>query len=145
MSTSHAHDANSTESAPALDIERIRADFPLLARKVHGKPLVYLDNANTSQKPLAVIEATDRFYRTSNANVARAVHALGAEATDAYEATRDKLARFVNAPSRDEIIFTSGTTQATNLVAYSFALPRLGPGDTILVTQMEHHANIVPW
>lgn len=145
MSRSHAHDATRTGAAPALDIERIRADFPLLARTVHGKPLVYLDNANTSQKPLAVIEATDRFYRTSNANVARAVHALGAEATDAYEATRDKLARFVNAPSRDEIIFTSGTTQATNLVAYSFALPRLGPGDTILVTQMEHHANIVPW
>ena len=128
-----------------LDIERIRAEFPLRSRKVHGKPLVYLDNANTSQKPLAVIEAVDNFYRHTNANVARAVHTLGEEATSAYEATRDKLARFVNAPSREEIVFTSGTTQAINLVAYSYALPRLQPGDSILVTQMEHHANIVPW
>ncbi|MEO7013214.1 MAG: cysteine desulfurase [Dokdonella sp.] len=129
----------------ALDIERIRADFPLLSRTVHGKPLIYLDSANTSQKPAAVIEAVDHFYRQTNANVARAVHALGDEATTAYEATRDKLAHFINAPSRDEIIFTSGTTQAINLVAYSYALPRLKLGDTILVTQMEHHANIVPW
>ena len=128
-----------------LDIESIRADFPLLSRSVHGKPLIYLDNANTSQKPTVVIDAVDHFYRYTNANVARAVHALGDEATTAYEATRDKLARFINAPSRDEIIFTSGTTQAINLVAYSYALPRLKPGDTILVTQMEHHANIVPW
>jgi cysteine desulfurase / selenocysteine lyase len=133
------------ERSDGLDIERIRADFPLLSRSVHGKPLIYLDNANTSQKPTAVIEAVDHFYRQTNANVARAVHALGDEATTAYEATRDKLARFINAPSRDEIIFTSGTTQAINLVAYSYALPRLKPGDTILVTQMEHHANIVPW
>ena len=128
-----------------LDVERIRADFPLLARRVHGKPLIYLDNANTSQKPASVIEAVDRFYRQTNANVARAVHALGDEATSAFEASRDKLARFINAPSRDEVIFTSGTTQAINLVAYSYALPRLQAGDTILVTQMEHHANIVPW
>jgi cysteine desulfurase / selenocysteine lyase len=133
------------ERSDGLDIKRIRSDFPLLSRNVHGKPLIYLDNANTSQKPTAVIEAVDHFYRQTNANVARAVHALGDEATTAYEATRDKLARFINAPSRDEIIFTSGTTQAINLVAYSYALPRLKPGDTILVTQMEHHANIVPW
>ena len=132
-------------SAGALDVERIRADFPLLARRVHGKPLIYLDNANTSQKPASVIEAVDHFYRRTNANVARAVHALGDEATSAFEASRDKLARFINAPSRDEVIFTSGTTQAINLVAYSYALPRLQAGDTILVTQMEHHANIVPW
>ncbi len=132
------------EQSP-LDIDRIRADFPLLSRTVHGKPLIYLDNANTSQKPSIVIEAVDQFYRQTNANVARAVHALGDEATTAYEATRDKLARFINASSRDEIIFTSGTTQAINLVAYSYALPRLKPGDTILVTHMEHHANIVPW
>ena len=129
----------------ALDIEQVRAAFPLLQRKVHGKPLVYLDNANTSQKPLAVIEAVDHFYRQTNANVARAVHTLGEEATSAYEACRDKLARFVNAGSREEIVFTSGTTQAINLVAYSHALPRLQPGDSILVTRMEHHANIVPW
>ncbi|MEO8012044.1 MAG: cysteine desulfurase [Dokdonella sp.] len=128
-----------------FDIAHVRADFPLLARHVHGKPLIYLDNANTAQKPSAVIEAVDHFYRMTNANVARAVHTLGEEATMAYEGTRDKLARFINAPSRDEVIFTSGTTQSINLVAYSHALPRLKPGDSILVTQMEHHANIVPW
>jgi cysteine desulfurase / selenocysteine lyase len=129
----------------AFDVQRYRADFPILARTVNGKPLVYFDSANTAQKPQAVIDAVDRFYRESNANVARAVHALGEQATAAYEATRDKLARFVNARSREEVIFTSGTTQSINLVAYSYALPRLGPGDEILVTTMEHHANIVPW
>jgi cysteine desulfurase/selenocysteine lyase len=128
-----------------FDVERIRADFPLLSRTVNGKPLIYFDNANTSQKPRAVIEAIDDFYRRFNANVSRAVHTLGEEATAAYEATRDKLARFINAPSRDEIVFTSGTTQAINLVAYSYLLPRLQPGDEIVVTTMEHHANIVPW
>ena len=129
----------------AFDPRRYRADFPLLARQVHGKPLVYFDNANTAQKPQAVIDAVSRYYSKYNANVARAVHTLGEEATTAYEAVRDKLARFVNAPSRDEIVFTGGTTQAINTVAYSFALPRLKPGDEILVTTMEHHANIVPW
>ena len=134
------------KAAPAaLDAQRLRADFPLLARRVHGKPLVYFDNANTAQKPQAVIDAVDRYYREYNANVARAVHTLGEEATSAYEAVRDRLARFVNAASRDEIVLTSGTTQAINLVAYSYALPRLKPGDEILVTTMEHHANIVPW
>jgi len=135
---------NPTHAEP-FDVARCRADFPLLARSVHGKPLVYLDSANTSQKPQAVIDAVDDFYRRHNANVARAVHALGEEATRAYEGARDKLTRFINAPSRDEVIFTSGTTQAINTVAYSFALPRLQPGDEILVTTMEHHANIVPW
>ncbi len=133
------------KQSDAFDVMRYRADFPVLAREVHGKPLIYFDNANTSQKPLAVIDAVDRFYRESNANVARAVHQLGEEATAAYEAARDTLARFVNAASRDEVILTSGTTQATNLVAYSYALPILKPGDEILVTTMEHHANIVPW
>jgi cysteine desulfurase/selenocysteine lyase len=137
--------ARPSELPVPLDVARIRADFPLLARTVHDKPLVYFDNANTSQKPLAVIEAVDRFYRETNANVSRAVHTLGEEATAAYEATRDKLARFINAPSRDEIVFTSGTTQAINLVAYSYLLPQLQPGDEIVVTTMEHHANIVPW
>jgi cysteine desulfurase / selenocysteine lyase len=136
----HAHPAPA-----AFDVARIRADFPLLARSVHGKPLVYLDNANTSQKPEAVIEAVDAHYRLHNANVSRAVHQLGEEATLAYEGTRDALARFINAPSRNEVVLTSGTTQAINLVAYSFALPQLKPGDTILTTMMEHHANIVPW
>lgn len=136
----HAHTAST-----AFDAPRVRADFPLLARSVHGKPLVYLDNANTSQKPAAVIEAVDAHYRQHNANVSRAVHQLGEEATLAYEGARDKLARFINAPSRNELVLTSGTTQAINLVAYSFALPQLKPGDTILTTLMEHHANIVPW
>jgi cysteine desulfurase/selenocysteine lyase len=136
---------NAAPQKPAFDAERFRADFPLLSRRVHGKPLVYLDNANTAQKPRQVIEAVDAFYREHNANVARAVHTLGEEATSAYEAVRDKVAAFINAPTRDEIIFTSGTTQAINLVAYSYALPRLGPGDEILVTMMDHHANIVPW
>ena len=128
-----------------LDLPRIRADFPVLARTVHGKPLVYLDSANTSQKPASVIEAVDQFYRQHNANVSRAVHQLGEEATAAYEGARDALAGFINAPSRNELVLTSGTTQAINLVAYSFALPRLGPGDAIVTTVMEHHANIVPW
>ena len=136
---------NAVQHVEGFDPLHYRADFPLLARQVHGKRLVYFDNANTAQKPRQVIEAVDRFYREHNANVARAVHTLGEEATSAYEAVRDKLAKFVNAPSRDEIVLTSGTTQATNLVAYSYALPRLKPGDEILVTTMEHHANIVPW
>lgn len=122
-----------------------RADFPLLSREVNGKPLVYFDNANTAQKPQRVIETVDDFYRRHNANVSRSVHTLGEEATAAYEGTRDKLAQFIDAPSREEVVFTSGTTNAINLVAYSYAQPRLKPGDTILVTQMEHHANIVPW
>ncbi len=135
-----------TSTSTVFDVERIRADFPLLARTVHdGKPLVYFDNANTSQKPLSVIEAVDTHYREHNANVARAVHQLGEEATAAYEGARDKLARFINAPSRNELILTSGTTQSINLVAYSYALPRLQPGHSILTTVMEHHANSVPW
>jgi cysteine desulfurase/selenocysteine lyase len=128
-----------------LDADAVRPDFPILSRRVHGKPLVYLDSANTGQKPQGVIDAVDDYYRRFNANVARAVHQLGEEATSAYEGARDKLAAFIGANTRDELVLTSGTTQAINLVAYSYALPRLGPGDTILVTQMEHHANIVPW
>jgi cysteine desulfurase/selenocysteine lyase len=137
--------ARPDDASTPLDVERIRADFPLLSREVNGKPLVYFDNANTSQKPRTVIDAVDQFYRRHNANVARAVHTLGEEATSAYEATRDKLARFINAPSRDEIVFTSGTTQAINLVAYSYLLPKLQPGDEIVISTMEHHADIVPW
>jgi cysteine desulfurase/selenocysteine lyase len=137
---------NAQPTPPTVfDVQRVRTDFPLLTRSVHGKPLVYFDNANTSQKPVSVIEAMDEHYRRHNANVARAVHQLGEESTAAYEGARDKLARFINAPSRDELILTSGTTQSINLVAYSYALPRLKPGDAILTTVMEHHANIVPW
>lgn len=134
-----------TQLPTAFDVQRIRADFPLLARSVHGKPLVYFDNANTSQKPHSVIEAVDEHYRLHNANVSRAVHLLGEEATAAYEGARDKLAAFLNAGSRNEIVLTSGTTQAINLVAYSYALPQLQPGDAIVTTVMDHHANIVPW
>ncbi len=130
--------------ATAPDWERVRADFPLLMREVNGKPLVYFDNANTAQKPLSVIGAVDEFYRRYNANVSRAVHALGTEATDAYEGARNKLARFLNVRA-DELVLCSGTTFAINLVAYSWALPRLKAGDVILVSRMEHHANIVPW
>jgi cysteine desulfurase/selenocysteine lyase len=111
---------------------------------VHGKPLVYLDSANTGQKPASVIETVDHFYRRHNANVSRAVHTLGSEATEAYEASRTTLARFLNVRD-NEIVLCSGTTFAINLVAYAWALPRLQPGDAILLTRMEHHANIVPW
>jgi cysteine desulfurase/selenocysteine lyase len=131
-------------TATPHDWAALRADFPVLAREVHGKPLVYLDSANTSQKPRRVIEAVDAFYRTQNANVSRAVHALGSEATESYEGARRRLAAFVGVPA-EELVLTSGTTFAINLVAYSWALPRLQPGDAILLTRMEHHANIVPW
>jgi cysteine desulfurase/selenocysteine lyase len=135
---------NAPVANAAIDWARVRSDFPLLAREVHGKPLVYFDSANTGQKPAVVISATDDFYRRHNANVSRAVHALGNEATEAYEGARGKLARHLNVRA-DEIVLTSGTTFAINLVAYSWALPRLQPGDAILLTRMEHHANIVPW
>ncbi|GAB1406087.1 cysteine desulfurase [Thermomonas brevis] len=132
------------EGDKRIDWAKVRDDFPILQRQVHGKPLVYLDSANTGQKPAAVIEAVDGFYRRHNANVSRAVHALGAEATDAYEGARKRLARFLNV-RHDELVLCSGTTFAINLVAYSWALPRLTVGDAILITRMEHHANIVPW
>ena len=132
----------STATLP--DWTAIRADFPLLQREVHGKPLVYLDSANTGQKPAAVIDAVDDFFRRHNANVSRAVHALGTEATEAYEGARAKLAGFLKV-HRDELVLCSGTTFALNLVAYSWALPRLQAGDVVLLTRMEHHANIVPW
>ncbi|PJK12247.1 cysteine desulfurase CsdA [Lysobacteraceae bacterium NML95-0200] len=126
------------------DWATIRQDFPLLERQVHGKPLVYLDSANTSQKPAPVIATVDDFYRQHNANVSRAVHQLGSEATALYEGARKTLARLIHARA-DELVLTSGTTFAINLVAYSWALPRLKPGDVILLSRMEHHANIVPW
>src|SRR5690606_6494659 len=128
----------------AVDWARVREDFPLLRREVNGKPLLYFDSANTGQKPAAVIEAVDAFYRRHNANVSRAVHTLGGEATELYEDARRKLASFTNVRA-DELVLCSGTTFAINLVAYSWALPRLKAGDAILLTRMEHHANIVPW
>ena len=127
-----------------VDWNAVRADFPLLAREVNGKPLIYLDSANTGQKPASVIETVDDFFRRHNANVSRAVHTLGSEATEAYEGARNKLARFLNVRG-DELVLCSGTTFAINLVAYSWALPRLQAGDAILLSRMEHHANIVPW
>lgn len=130
---------------PSIDVEGIRAEFPILEREVHGKPLVYLDNAGTTQRPIQVIEAIDRFYRYTNANVHRGVHQLSVEASEQFESARSALARFLNAPSEREIVFTRGTTEAINLVANSFVRPKVKPGDEILITHMEHHANIVPW
>ncbi len=130
---------------PAYDVERVRRDFPILAREVNGRPLVYLDNAASSQRPLAVLDAVDHYERRLHANVHRGVHTLSQEATAAYEGARERVRRFVNAQSTREIIFTRGTTEAINLVAQSYARPRLGPGDEILITALEHHANIVPW
>lgn len=128
-----------------FDVQRVREDFPILKRTVHGKPLVYLDTAASAQRPLAVIEATDRFYREFNANVHRGVHTLSQEATELYEEGRRKLAAYLNAPSEREVIFTRGTTEAINLVSNSYLRPKIGPGDEILITHMEHHSNIVPW
>ncbi|MCB9141034.1 MAG: cysteine desulfurase [Anaerolineales bacterium] len=126
-------------------IETIRKDFPILQRVVNGHQLAYLDNAATSQKPLAVLQAMDDYYRNTNANVHRGVHTLSEEATAQYEGARGRIGRFINAGSSKEIIFTRNATEAINLVAYSWGLDNLGPGDEVLITEMEHHANIVPW
>ncbi|KEZ77016.1 cysteine desulfurase [Salinisphaera hydrothermalis] len=134
------------EQAPAFDAERAREDFPILLEALpSGRRLVYLDNAATTQKPLSVIEASDDYYRHANANVHRAIHTLSQRATQQYEACRDKLAAFLGAGSRDEIVYTRGTTDAINLVAQCYARPRLQSGDEILLTELEHHSNIVPW
>ena len=128
-----------------LDINKIRADFPILSREVNGKPLVYLDNGASAQKPQVVIDAITRAYGHEYANVHRGLHYLSNLATDKYEAVRGTVARFLNAGSEDEIVFTSGTTEGINLVAYGWAMPRLEAGDEIVLSVMEHHANIVPW
>jgi len=128
-----------------FDVEAVRRDFPVLAREVNGKPLCYLDNAASSQRPRQVIDSISRYYETSHANVHRGVHRLSQEATDLFEGSRETLRRFVNARSTREIIFVRGTTEAINLVAQSFARPRLQPGDEIVISWLEHHANIVPW
>lgn len=130
---------------PRLDPERIRPDFPILQRQAHGKPLIYLDNAATTQKPEAVVEAMADFYRQHNANVHRGVYALSVEATDRYEAARKAVAEFIHAPDCREVVFTRGTTEAINLVAASWGATHLGPGDAVLLTEMEHHSNLVPW
>ncbi|HEU0225220.1 MAG TPA: cysteine desulfurase [Steroidobacteraceae bacterium] len=130
---------------PAWDVARIRADFPVLARLVHGHPLAYLDNAASAQQPAAVIEAVAGYARAHHANVHRGVHTLSQEATALYEGARERVRRFLNAASPSEIVFLRGTTEAINLVAQSWARPRLQPGDEIVVTWLEHHSNIVPW
>jgi cysteine desulfurase/selenocysteine lyase len=129
----------------ALDIERLRADFPILRQQVGGHPLVYLDNAATAQKPEPVLDAVDRYYRETNANIHRGVHTLAERATAQYEDARARVAGFINAGEAREIVFTRGTTEAVNLVAQAYLRPRLAPGDEIVVSEMEHHSNIVPW
>lgn len=124
---------------------KVRADFPILHQEVHGHPLVYFDNAATSQKPQAVLDTLERYYRQDNSNVHRGIHALSARATDAYEGARDKVAAFVNAASRNEIVFTRNASEAINLVAYSWGMSALQPGDEIILSVMEHHSNLVPW
>ncbi|MEJ7726071.1 MAG: cysteine desulfurase [Actinomycetes bacterium] len=145
------------ERAPRLDVERVRADFPILTREVNGSPLVYLDSAATSQKPTPVLDRLDAFYRLHNANVHRGVHVLAEEATEAYESARRTLAAFLNVADPAEVVFTKGSTEAINLVAYAlsnaaaarpgspYAEYSVGPGDEICITEMEHHSNIVPW
>ena len=127
------------------DIRHIRADFPILSRQIHGKPLVYLDNAATSQKPEVVLQAMDDYYRHYNANIHRGVHTLAEEATAAYEDARRKVARFINAHSYREVVFTRNTTEAINLVARTWGWANVGAGDVIILTEMEHHSNLVPW
>ncbi|MBM7621810.1 cysteine desulfurase/selenocysteine lyase [Bacillus tianshenii] len=128
-----------------MNIQEIRQQFPILHQEVNGNPLVYLDSAATSQKPLAVIEALEKYYKGYNSNVHRGVHTLGTRATDGYEGARDKVKNFINAAFREEIVFTRGTTTALNLVASSYARANLKEGDEIVITYMEHHSNIIPW
>lgn len=147
-----AYETMTTAGAARLLPEEVRKDFPILDRLVHGKPLIYLDSANTSQKPRQVLDVLSDHYERHNANVARAVHQLGTEATEAYEDARTKVAAFIGAPSREEVVFTKNASEAINLVAHAMASGlsddprlRLGPGDEVVITEMEHHSNIVPW
>jgi cysteine desulfurase/selenocysteine lyase len=132
-------------TAPAFDVARVRADFPILSTQIHGKPLIYLDNAATTQKPRRVIDAISHYYETTNANVHRGVHTLSQRATDEFEAAREAVRAFLNAGDSREIVFTRGTTEGINLVAQSYAREFLAAGDEILIGAAEHHANIVPW
>ncbi|MEL7463662.1 MAG: cysteine desulfurase [Pseudomonadota bacterium] len=129
----------------SYDVYQVRKDFPILSREVHGKPLVYLDNGASAQKPQAVIDAVTKAYSEEYANVHRGLHFLSNLATDNYEAVRGKIAHFLNVPSEDEVIFTTGSTMGLNLVAHAWAMPRFEPGDEVILTELEHHANIVPW
>ena len=131
--------------APAFDAERVRRDFPILQRTINGRPLVYLDSGASAQRPLPVLRAVEDYETHCHANVHRGVYALSQAATEAYEGSRERVRRFINARSTREIIFVRGTTEGINLVAQAYARPRFGPGDEILITALEHHANIVPW
>src|SRR5262245_28320294 len=124
---------------------RFRRDFPILDQQVHGKPLIYFDNAATSQKPRAVLDALNHYYERDNANVHRGIHELSNRSTTAFEAARERSAKFINARSADELVFTRGTTEGINLVANSWVTQNIKPGDKILLTEMEHHSNLVPW
>lgn len=139
------HEGSPASVRDTLDLEKVRENFPILHQKVHGKPLVYLDNAATSQKPMAVLEAEQRFYRTDCSNIHRGVHTLSERATRAYEGVRVKVQRFINAAESREIVFVRGTTEAINLVASTYGRKRVQAGDEILISAMEHHSNIVPW
>jgi cysteine desulfurase/selenocysteine lyase len=140
-----------TATLPTYDVETVRADFPILGRQVNGRPLVYLDSAATSQKPRQVLDALRGHYERCNANVSRSVHTLGTEATEAYEGARAKIAAFIGATASEEVVFTKNSTEAINLVAHAFSERatdprfRLGPGDEIVISEMEHHSNILPW
>src|ERR1700728_232972 len=136
---------NDVATNGAYDVNRIRQDFPILAMQVYGKPLVYLDNAASAQKPRAVLDRIEQAYTTQYANVHRGLHYLANEATEAYEGAREKVAAFLNAGRKEEIIFTRNATEAINLVAYTFGRERIKPGDEIVLSIMEHHSNIVPW
>src|SRR5438067_12465505 len=128
-----------------LDARKVRADFPIFEQLIHGKPLAYLDSAVTAQKPRQVLDALRTFYETSYANVHRGVYTLSERSTAEYEGAREKVAAFVNAPKASEVVFVRGATEGLNLVAYAWALDNLGPGDVVLVTELEHHSNFVPW
>ena len=133
------------QTTKKLDAERIRADFPIFEQEINGKPLSYLDSAVTAQKPRQVLDKLRTFYETSYANVHRGVYALSERSTAEYEGAREKVARFINAPSSREIVFLRGATEGLNLIAYAWGLDNLGPGDVVLVTELEHHSNFVPW
>ena len=133
------------ELTSGYDVERVRRAFPILAQRIYGKPLVYLDSAATSQKPQAVIEAMSRFFLEENANVHRGVHYLSVRATEAYEQARAKVQGFLNAEQVEEIVFVRGTTEAVNLVAQTYGKVHVHAGDEVLISAMEHHSNIVPW
>ena len=130
---------------PALDAQRVRADFPIFEQEAHGKPLAYLDSANSSQKPRQMLDAMREFYETSYANVHRGVYRLAERATEALETAREKVRALLNAPAAREVIFVRNATEGINLVAYAHGLATLGPGDLVVVTELEHHSNYVPW